>query len=109
MQPSEALSSFSLFYVYFSSMLTSTLQFLFFSNDLLFLVFKYSFEIILNLWGILAKTEFEIYFGLGRIHMPLGYYTMQWMNQGPPSLILLKCDVIYQNPRFSMDLEPGYT
>ena len=26
--------------------------------------------------------------------MPLGYYTMQWMNQGPPSLILLICDVI---------------
>ena len=26
--------------------------------------------------------------------MPLGYYTMQWMNQGPPSLILLICGVI---------------
>ena len=42
----------------------------------------------------LAMTEFGIYFGVGRIHMPLGYYTMQWMNQGPPSLILLICDVI---------------
>jgi len=44
--------------------------------------------------GPLAMTEFGIYFGVGRIHMPLGYYTMQWMNQGPPSLILLICDVI---------------
>ena len=45
-------------------------------------------------------TEFGIYFGVGRIHMPLGYYTMQWMNQGPPSLILLICDVITRIDHF---------
>ena len=41
-------------------------------------------------------TAFGIYFGVGRFHMPLGYYTMPWLNQGPPSFILLRYDVIYQ-------------
>ena len=65
---------------------------------------RLKFSISLKGFEPLAMTAFGIYFGLGRIHMPLGYYTMQWMNQGPPSIILLSCDVIYQFFRFKVRL-----